>query len=806
VSALPGVWSERAISWFHDLLSALRANLAAPAYSLPAVVSVLLGVGAATTIFSVFSAVSLRPLPFANEERLVCLFDHRHLPGLEKTVISPLELRDYARLNATLESLAAYAQTEATVTHIGEPKHINLVRVTPNFFHTLGLQPAIGRGFDPENTSVESDTVVLVSHAFWMSALGGGTVIGRGLTVDDRVRTIIGVLGPDQAMPALGDVWVPLKWTAQESTQRSYRMLSGVGRLKDGVTLEMARADLERVSLAVNPPAGGARAVLTPLREELLGNNQKLAEFMLAAVGVFLLLSCANVASLLLTRASARTHELAVRRALGASPGRLRREAMLEAFVIVAVGAVLGALLARTALAVIGDVYADLLAYAKPTLDARVLGFFIVLSLSTSVGIGSLSAWRASGVSPMDSLRSGARVSGGKLTRRLRELLVAAQVAASLSLLIAASVLIRSGLELTRVAPGFSVEGVVSGQLSLPEQSYDDDRTRQFVDISLASLRAIPGQRAVAMASQLPLGGVYASHVLIDAQAPRDDLAFAEERHVSPGYFDALGVTLLGGRDFTARDRAGGVPVAIVNRSFATRLTSSDGAIGRRFSSRRDASGEPIWFEIVGVVDDIRDFGLDQPFRPTFFLPLAQAPVPNLAVIVRADTDSAELMMEVRRRIGSIDANLPLYGFGTLESTLAASYAPRTVLTALLITIALGALLLASIGLFGVTSDSIYQRVHEFGIRRAIGASRNDIFRLVLGETSVLVLLGMAAGGSGAWAARRLVSSWLFGISVADVPSWSLAALITFGVSLLAVVPPARAAATVSPMVSLKAG
>lgn len=804
MSAPVGALRQAGAAWLHDLGSALRATLGTPKYSLPAVVSVLLGIGAATTIFSVFSAVSFRPLPFANEEGLVCVFDHRDVPGREKTNISGPGLLDYSRANGTLESLAAYHETDAVVTGIGDPRHVSLVRATPNFFQTLGLQPALGRAFDPNNAAQESDTVVLVSHSFWLSALGGGPVLGRHLTVNDTVRTIIGVLGSDGAMPARSDVWVPLKLTEEESLRRGYRFLAGIARLRDGVTLEVARRDLEQVSLAANK--GLTRAVLFPLREELLGDNQNLVRFMLAAVGVFLLLSCANVASLLLTRASARTHELAVRKALGANARCLQREAMFEALVIVVVGAVLGAGLARIALAIIGNVYADLLAYSKPELDARVVGFLVAVSLVTTVGIGWAPAWRASRVNPINALRSGDRISAGKVSRRLRELLVTVQVAASLLLLINASVLIRSGLELTRVAPGFTVDDVVSGQLALPEQRYDDERARQFVDSSLESLRAIPGQRAVAMASQLPLGGTYTSQVFLDAQVATDDVVYAEERHVSPGYFAALGVPLLRGRDFSQRDRVGSAAVAIINRSFATKWMNGNAGVGRRFSNRRDANGEPDWYEVVGVVDDFRDFGLDQPPKPTFFLPLAQAPVTKLAVIARAnDTVTPNFLMEVRRRVASIDGNVPLYGFGTLRSALQASYAPRTVLTGLLITIALSALLLAAIGLFGVTSYTIYQRIPEFGIRRAIGASPGKIFRLVLGETSVFIVSGMAVGAAGAWAGRRLLASWLFGVAVADVPSWSIAALITFGVSLLAVIPPARMAATVSPMVSLKA-
>jgi putative ABC transport system permease protein len=804
VSARPG--------WGHDFWSALRTVARSPGYSVPSVVSVLLGIGATTVIFAIFSAVVWRPLPFAQEERLVAVLDDLNAPGLEKTVISAPELVDYGRMSQTLAALAAYVQTEAAVTGLGEPRHVVLARCTSNFFQTLGVNPRMGRAFDPAASSTDNDTAVIVSHGFWMSVLGGGPALGRTVTVDGAPRTVIGVLRPEQSLPAAAELWIPLKFTPAEASHRGMRFLYGIGRLKDGVTLETARREMEVVSQTLQASLGGrgrkSRAVVWSLREELLGSSTSIVQFMLAAVGVFLVLSCTNVASLLLTRASVRNHEIAVRKALGASPGRLRREGMFEALLIVVGGGCLGLLLAQAALEAVAHVYGDLLAYARPHLDARVVLLFAALCLLTALAIGIAPALRASRVNPMDALRKGDRGSPGRGSRRLRELLVCAQVGASVILLIGAGALVRSGMALTKVAPGFTVDGVVFGRVSLPSSRYgDDERRREFVRASLESLRTIPGVQAVAVASQLPLSDTYAARVQIDGQGANPERLFAEERHVTPEFFRALEIPLLNGRVFGEGDRPGNEAVAVVNRSFASKMLGGIAAVGRRFNAGgKTADGQPLWYQVAGVVEDVRDFGLETPSKPLFYLPFAQAPVAEMNLVVRGPGDPGALLSQLAPRLRTIDENLPIYSLTTMRGALEASYASRTVLTALLITFAIAAMLLASIGLFGVTSYSVSQRVPELGIRRAIGASRAKIVRMVLRETGLTVAVGVAAGMVGSWLVRGLMASLMFGVSASDGISYAAAAAIAFAVSLLAALAPARQAAAVPPISSLKLG
>jgi putative ABC transport system permease protein len=804
VSARPG--------WGHDFLSAARTVVRSPGYSVPSVVSVLLGIGATTVIFAIFSAVVWRPLPFAREDRLVAVLDNLNAPGLEKTVISGPELVDYGRMSQSLASFAAYVQTEAAVTGLGEPRHVVLARSTSNFFQTLGVNPLMGRYFDPAAASSDTDAAAIISHGFWMAVFGGGPALGRTVIVNGTPRTVIGVFRPEQSIPAAAELWIPLKLTQDEATHRGMRFLYGIGRLKDGVSLETARREMDVVSQTLQASLGGrgrkSRAVLWPLREELLGSSTSIAQFMLAAVCVFLLLSCTNVASLLLTRASVRNHEIAVRKALGASPGRLRREGMFEALLIVAGGGGLGLLLAQVALQAVAHMYGELLAYARPQLDARVVLLFGAICLLTALAIGVAPALRASQVNPMDALRKGDRGSPGKGSRRLREVLVCAQVGASVVLLIGAGALVRSGMALTKVASGFTVDGVVFGRVSLPPNRYaDEERSREFVRASLESLRAIPGVQAVAVASQLPLSDTYAARIQLDDQGASPEKLFAEERHVTPEFFRVLEIPLLNGRVFDEGDRPGNEVVAVVNRTFATKMLGGIAAVGRRFTSGgKTADGQALWYQVAGVVEDVRDFGLETPSKPLFYLPFDQAPVSEMDLVVRGVGDPGALLSQLPQRLRSIDENLPLYSLTTMRGALEASYASRTVLTGLLITFAIAAMLLASIGLFGVTSYSVSQRVPELGIRRAIGASRAKIVRMVLRETGLMVAVGVAAGMLGSWLVRSLMASLMFGVSASDGVSYAAAAAIAFVVSILAALAPARQAAAVPPISSLKLG
>lgn len=791
-----------ASAWPDDLRTALRSVLAAPGYALPAIVSVMLGVGATVVICAVFSAVVLRPLPFGHEDGLVAMFDDLHRPGMDKTVVSVPELDDYRRLARSLSSVAAYTQTEATVTGLGEPRHVVSAQVTAGFFDTLEVKPLAGRGL----TQADDAGGAMVSQDFWRSALGGAPAIGRTLVVDGMPRTIVGVLGKEQALPAAAEVWVPLKPTSEQATMRGFRFLFAIGRLRDGVSFDAAQRDLEIVSrnlqssLALRTPV---QARLVPLREELLGSQRSTVQFLLAAVAVFLLLACTNVASLLLTRASVRHHELAVRAALGAGPVRLVRESLLETLLLVAAGSVLGLGLAAVALRAVAHLYGDLLAYAPPALDGRVILFFIGVCLVTVAAIGVAPAWRAARVRSMDALRAGGRGSATRSSRRMRELLVCIQVGACVVLLIGAAGLVRSGLALAHVDPGFSPDGVVTGRLSLSTVKYgDDERIRQFWARTLESLKALPGTQAAAVVSLLPLSDGYEVKVAAEGETDPAAAFHAEQRHVTPDYFRALGVPLLAGRSVGDEDRETSEPVAVINRSFAKKLWGGEDAVGKRFSTGPQGQGAR---RVVGVVEDTRDFGLDAPARPTFFLPFAQAPLAQASLVVRGSS-TAELQRLLPERVHAIDADVPVYDLTTVGQMLSQSLRSRTVLTWLLLVFAAAALLLAAIGLFGVTSYSVTQRTAELAIRRAIGASRANILEMVFRETGLVIALGVLGGVGGAWFVSRLMTSLMFGVEAGDAITFACASMVVFVVSLAAAAPPAWQAASVPPVASLKGG
>lgn len=800
--------------WGRDIAAAARGLMRSPVYALAAVLSVLLGVGATTAVFSVFDAIVLAPLPFEDEGKLVVVFDDVNSPGLEAIVISRPELEDYRRMSSSFTSFAAYGEAEATVTGLGEPVRLATSTCTPNYFETLGVQPAIGRGFVSSGAGADGPDVVVISHNFWVSALGGNrAALGRTLAVDGKPYTIIGIMGDDRMLPSQAQLWMPIQFTPAQSTGRGNRFLFTVARLRDGVTLEGAKRDMASVSQNLQPVylsehVRPAVTVLVPIRKHLLGDSSTIISIVLAAVCLVLLLSCANISTLMLTRASVRSRELAVKAALGAGTTRLVREQLAEVLVISLVGGALGlgfALLgARVAVHLYG---AQLFAYARPGLDGRVIAFGLGVSILSGIVSGGGPALRASRVSPMDALRGGGRGSASKSVRRRREALVCAQVVLAFVLLVGAGSMIRSVSALLRVSPGFDPSNVVSARVSLSSDRYKDPaRIRQFYGQLLDGLRASPGFSAAAI-SVLPFSDTYDTTIGVDTGEAEPLVTHAEERVITSGYFEAMRSALVSGRALVDSDLPEAESVAVVNRAFSAAYFHGQDALGKRFQTGRRGgpSNARIWTRIVGVAEDAREFGLDADTRPTFYVSFSQVVRAEMSLVVRAQGTREEVTRRILQHVQALDASVPMYDMSTLQERLDTTYAGRTVLVQVLSAFALVAIGLATVGLFGVTSYSVSQRSREIGIRRAIGATEGAIVRMILLETGVVIALGIAVGVGCAVYVSRFIEGFVFGIPGVDVPTYLVVGLVIMSSALAAALGPARQAAAVDPVIALRA-
>lgn len=802
--------------WLEELVHAVRGLAATPRFSLPALVSLALGIGASTAIFAVFSAVVLRPLPFPNESELVDV----GLKGASAADKSGLSARYYSELKemrSIFASFATYTSEVVTVTGVGEARRVVAARVTPEFFDVLQPPVEAGRTFTAAGPSPDLLDVAVIGHGYWLSAYGGAPALGQIIVVEGEPKTIVGVIGDDRGLAAGTEVWTPVRYSEGALENRFSLFLSGVGRLAPGLSVEVAgqmlRSATEQQNLHV-PDGSLVYGTLGPLRDELVGNTRSSVALMMAAVAAFLFLACANVAALLATRASVRARELAIRSALGASPGVLARASALEAMVLVAAGSMLGLGLAFWLVSATNGVYGEELAHTPARLDARVLVGFVALALVSAGIVGIAPAVYALRVRPMETLRSGSRGSSSRASRRFRELLVALQVAATVVLLATAALLVRSVMLMHAADLGF--DGACVGARVLYSPLYKDDyaRTGSFARAVLDRAEHLPGVRSAAIASDLPFDGSTPSLGLeLEPGAP-NKVGYADVHLVSPNYFRTMGMNLLAGRyltdaDLPPEESAVGTRPVVVNRTFAKRLLGTESAIGHRFHPTQSTPAEvKLWYEIVGVVEDTLDVSLTRAVEPAAYFPFTTEVRfwgTGFAVVVRGDGDPAMLLEALPRLTREVDRDAPVYDAEVLGRMVARSYRERTSLEKLLTAFAIASIVLAGIGLFGVTSYAVAERSNEIGIRRALGASRGDIMAMVLREAAVIVGIGVVAGLACAWAARSLVSSFLYGITAADPVVYVAVGIAVAASALAATIAPARTAASVPPARALEA-
>ncbi len=794
-------------AFLQDLRYGVRMIFKYPGFTLAAVLTLVLGIGANTAIFSVVNAVLLRPLPYPQPERLLALRSNESLPDLD-------DIKEQSR---SFESIGGAVIQPHDFTMEAEPLQVQAALVNADLFKTLGGEAAIGRVISAEEDRSGAERVVVLSHGFWLRHFGGDQhVIGRQIPLSGNNYTVIGVMRPDFSMPLESpDVWVALRVANPLAAGvRGVHFLRTYLRLKPDVTLAQAQTEMDGINgrLAQAYPDENRERTrrLMPLHERVTGEVRTALLILFGAVGLVLLVACANFSSLLLARSAARQQELAIRAALGADRGRLVRQVLTESLLLAILGGAGGLVLAMWGVDLLMALKpADLPLVAAVGIDARVLAFTFGVSVLTGVVFGLAPALSSSRLDLNDVLKEGGRGgSVGVLRQRVRSVLVVSEIALALMLLIGAGLLIKGFWHLRNVDPGFSPDNLLTMRIELPESRYKEIPLQtQFRQNLLERLNSLPGVQA-AMVSELPLSGDQLTHnFVIDGRPPLDVGTEPElnTRTVGGDYFRAMNIPVLQGRDLTPQDRAEAPMVGVVNESFVRQYFPDESPVGKRI---RWARVEPVqWMTIVGVVGDVKHFGLNQPEEPAFYSSYLQQEQPWKRwtyLVVRSNVDPTALANQVKSEVWALDKLLPVTRVKTMSDVMSASIASQRFNLTLMSVFAVTALLLAAVGIYGVIAFSVTQRSHEIGVRIALGAQTSDVLRLVVGQGLKLVLIGIGIGLVGAFAVTRLMQSLLFGVSATDPATFVALAVLLAAVALLASYVPARRATRVDPMVSLR--
>jgi putative ABC transport system permease protein len=797
-----------------DLRYTVRMLLKKPAFTAIVVLALAIGIGANTAIFSVVNAILLRPLPYKNFDRISMIWMDNPKLGVAEDWHSYPNYVDYKQQNQVYEDMAAFNNRSFNLTGVGDPVRILGAWNTASLFSVLGVEPSMGRVFTEEEEEPGKDLVVVLSNGLWRSRFGSNpNAIGQAISMNGANRTVIGVMPTGFSFPdKRTEVWVPLALSPQRKQARSVISYKAVGRLKPGVSMAQARADMGAIAKRLDEQYSqsdyGVNLVL--LRDQETRTVKPALMVLLGAVAFVLLIACANVANLLLAQAAIREREIAIRLALGARRWRIVRQLLTESAVLGLVGGAAGLLMAVWGLNVLVALSpGDIPRFDQAGIDGRVLAFTLTVSLLTGLIFGLVPSLQASKPDLNNTLKEGSRgTTGGAGGLRVRNLLVVSEIALSLVLLVGAGLLIRSFMRLQQFDLGFNPNNLATMRIQLPGTKYREPaQVDAFYKQLLERIESVPGVKSVGAISDVFLTdtpnstnfSIEGRPVPIGAdsiEVPLDS--------VSPGYFRAMGIPLRSGREFDDRDVRNSTPVVIVNETFVRRFFADEEPLGKRFVYGQPGPDNNNWITIVGVVGDMRRTGFDRPVRPETFLPQSQNPSATLTIVARTAVDPVTLSSTLRGEVWAIDNDQSVYDLKSMDQTLSEMSSQRRFNMLLLGVFAALALTLAAVGIYGVMSYSVAQRTHEIGVRMALGARGTDVLGMVVRRGMVLAFAGIGAGLIGAAALTRLLSSLLYGVSATDPLTFVVIPIVLAAVALGACFVPARRATKVDPMVALR--
>ena len=795
-------------SLLHDLKLALRAFAARPAFSFLVTGMLALGIAGNVTIFTIYSGLFLRPLPLKEPDRVVDLDETAPKWNLRFVSIAKPDFDAWREHNSTFDSMAVFDTENFNLSGRGAAQRLEAARVTADMLKVLGLSPELGRGFLPQEDRKGGAKVVLLGHRVWRETFGGDrNIVGQIVKLDSEPYAVVGVLPAQAMLPVAADIWVPL---AADPNDHPGWNLRGIGRLKPGVTVEQARADLTRIHRGLIAEGRKDNGTTSPtvlrLNDRFLGTFRPAGNMLLGAAGIVLLIACANIAGLMMVRAASRSREMAIRTALGASRGSILRQLLSESLLYAAIGGAAGILLGKAMLqALLATVPRVPLPWLDFSMDYRALLFSVGITGLAAILFGLAPALQGLRTDVRAALHGTARSSASSGRRLVLSSLITGEMGMAVVLLVTAALLFQALRATLKVDPGFRPQGVLTYRIATPRANYPDkERVLNLYQNLEERMRALPGVSAAGGVTLPPLSGHWGQFFLAQGAPP---LAAGEQNPVvlqvlaTPGYLDTIGITLLAGRQFTERDGEGANRVAIVNESFAKRFFPNENPIGKRicYVHRKN-----MWIEVVGVTRDVKHYGLDQETRPGVFIPYRQWPVPIITMVLRTPGDPSALVAPAREALRRIDPNLPMYEVTRMTEAVDRSLWTRRFYSLLSIGFALVAVLLAAGGMYGVISYAVSQRTQEIGIRIALGATPGRVMRQVLRHGLTMLAVAVPAGIVAMLAASQLVENLLFGVKARDPLTYAAVALTIAAIALAANLIPARRAAAIAPTEALR--
>ena len=796
-----------------DVRYAARVLRKNPGFTAIVVITLALGIGVNTAIFSLVDGILLRPLPYQQPDRLVRLVQSQRQIGLDTWNLSQATFAALRDNTHSLEAVAAYSTSGANLTGDGDPERVSIGTVSADFFKVLGLPPVLGRAFRAGEDTPGNNGVCVISFGFWQRRFAGDpNIIGRSLSLSSTAIEVVGVMPAGFSFPRPEtEIWIPL---ALNPTRPAPYFLKAIARLAPGVSPSEAETETTGVlwNYARQHPdtsenrvpldqGSALKTIVTPLKEVMVGATQKPLVILLCAVGLVLLIACANVANLLLARATSRVREIAVRFALGATPSRVARQLLTESLVLALIGGAGGVMLAWLGVRMLGRMPTDGIPRIEAvTVDGRVLAFTAGLAVLTGLLFGLMPALRAYRMGMVAAMHEGGR--GGTASRRSNSALVAAQFALSFVLLIGAGLLLKSFQRLQSVELGFNPEKLLTMVVSLPARKYSKpEQSIQFCDNLIDRLRSLPGVRAAGLTTNIPfVGDDNTDNFIVEGREPGGEGVQVQLLSITPGHLQAMGIPLLRGRDFLETDKSDSQPVAIVDETLARMYWPDGDALGKRV----ETTGDMQWMTIVGVVGGIKQDGFAEQLQPHIYAPLAQSPTLVAKLVVRTDGPANPTISAVRSAVSGLDPDIPVYSIRSMNDVMGRTLNSQRLTNLLLTSFSVLALLLAAVGIYGTMSLYVGSRRNEFGIRLALGAQPGVLLRLVLLEGMLLIAAGIAIGVGGALVLTRAIASLLFEVSPTDPVVFTGVPLLLVFVALAACFVPARRASRVDPMVALR--